>query len=173
VRQSVWRWTGLTEPSSRIFSAGQSCDHPVHLGEEDGYSLTRSAFAPPGPRSQSLPSNVSPIQKFLWWDSAITEADRGKKFTYTVTPVRGTGLVDIRLHDEATSKPVEVPVPTVGRDNIWTWFNRAVVSSQSFSKKSPDPVSGHHFQINNLDGTGGIASNLVMPVSLLWTPKAL
>jgi phosphatidylserine/phosphatidylglycerophosphate/cardiolipin synthase-like enzyme len=110
-----------------------------HPGEKDGYLLNKVGFTPPGPHSQSLPSNVSPIQKFLWWDSAITDADRGKTFTYTVTPVRGTGPLDIKLHDEAASKPIEVPVPTVERDKISTWFNRAVVSSQSFSKKFPDP----------------------------------
>jgi phosphatidylserine/phosphatidylglycerophosphate/cardiolipin synthase-like enzyme len=110
-----------------------------HPGEKDGYLLNKIGFTPPGPHSQSLPSNVSPIQKFLWWDSAITDADRGKTFTYTVTPVRGTGPQDIKLHDEASSKPIQVPVPTVERDKISTWFNRAVVSSQSFSQKFPDP----------------------------------
>lgn len=110
-----------------------------HPGVKDGYLLNKIGFTPPGPHSQSLPSNVSPIQKFLWWDSAITAADRGKTFTYTVTPVRGTGPLDIKLHDEATSKPIEVPVPTVERDKISTWFNRAVVSSQSFSRTFPDP----------------------------------
>ena len=110
-----------------------------HPGEKDGYLLNKIGFTPPGPHSQSLPSNVSPIQKFLWWDSAITDADRGKTFTYTVTPVRGTEPLDIKLHDEAASKPIEVPVPSVERDKISTWFNRAVVSSQSFSNKFPDP----------------------------------
>jgi len=109
-----------------------------HPGEKDGFLLNKIGFTPPGPHSQSLPSNVSPIQKFLWWDSAITDADRGKIFTYTVNPVRGTGPLDVKLHDEAASKPVEVLVPTVERDKISTWFNRAVVSSQSFSKKFPD-----------------------------------
>jgi len=109
-----------------------------HPGEKDGFLLNKIGFTPPGPHSQSLPSNVSPIQKFLWWDSAITDADRGKTFTYTVTPVRGTGPLDLKLHDEAASKLVEVLVPTVERDKISTWFNRAVVSSQSFSKKFPD-----------------------------------
>jgi phosphatidylserine/phosphatidylglycerophosphate/cardiolipin synthase-like enzyme len=110
-----------------------------HAGEKDGYLLNKIGFTPPGPHSQPLPSNVAPIQKFLWWDSAITDADRGKTFTYTVTPVRGTGPQDIKLHDEAGSKPIQVPVPTVERDKISTWFNRAVVSSQSFSQKFPDP----------------------------------
>jgi hypothetical protein len=89
-----------------------------HPGEKDGYLLNKIGFTPPGPHSQSLPSNVSPIQKFLWWDSAITDADRGKTFTYTVTPVRGTEPLDIKLHDEAASKPIEVPVPSVERDKI-------------------------------------------------------
>jgi phosphatidylserine/phosphatidylglycerophosphate/cardiolipin synthase-like enzyme len=111
-----------------------------HAGEKDGYLLNKIGFTPPGPRSQPLPSNVSPIQKFLWWDSAITDADRGKTFTYTATPVRGTGPQDIKLHDEASSKPVDVPIPTVERDKISTWFNRAVVSSQAFSQKFPDPT---------------------------------
>src|SRR3981081_20212 len=30
----VWRWTGLTEPSSRTFSASQSCDHPAFISEK-------------------------------------------------------------------------------------------------------------------------------------------
>jgi len=110
------------------------------LGEKDGYLLNKIGFAPPGPHAQSLPSNVSPIQKFLWWDSAISDADRGKTFVYTVTPVRGKGPQDLKLHDEAASEPNKVEVPTVERDNISTWFNRAVVSSQSFSQKFPDPL---------------------------------
>jgi phosphatidylserine/phosphatidylglycerophosphate/cardiolipin synthase-like enzyme len=110
-----------------------------HAGAKDGYLLNKIGFTPPGPHSQPLPSNVSPIQKFLWWDSAITDTDRGKTFTYTVTPVRGTGPQDIKLPDEAGSKPIQVLVPTVERDKISTWFNRAVVSSQAFSQKFPDP----------------------------------
>src|SRR3954470_5285884 len=62
-----------------------------HPGEKDGYLLNKISFQKPGPNSQSLPSNLAPIQKFLWWDSAITDADRGHQFQYTITPVRGTG----------------------------------------------------------------------------------
>src|SRR5690348_6435678 len=50
-------------------------------GERDGYLLNKIGFSPPSPSSQALPSNVSPIQKFLWWDSAIHDSDRGKTFT--------------------------------------------------------------------------------------------
>ncbi len=47
-----------------------------HLGEKDGYLINKIGFAPTGPHSQSLPSNISPTQKFLWRDSTTTEADR-------------------------------------------------------------------------------------------------
>jgi hypothetical protein len=116
------------------------------------------------------------MQKFLWWDSAITEADRGKKLTYMVTPCAELVRWTIKLHDEAASKPVEAPIPTVERDKISTWVNRAVVSSPSFSKKFPDPVSGHHFQINNLDGTGEDSletCHACQLYNLPWPPKAL
>jgi phosphatidylserine/phosphatidylglycerophosphate/cardiolipin synthase-like enzyme len=108
-------------------------------GEQDGYLLNKIGFVPPDPNSHPLPSNVAPIQKFLWWDAAITDADRGKTFTYTVTPVRGTNAQDIKLYTEAASSPTEVKVPTIARDGISTWFNRAVVSSQAFSREFPDP----------------------------------
>ncbi len=108
-------------------------------GEKDGYLLNKVGFAAPGPDSQSLPSNLAPIQKFLWWDSAIKDADRGRNFTYTVTPVRGTGPQDLQLHEEA-SESVQVVIPRIERDGISTWFNRAVVSSQSFAREFPDPA---------------------------------
>jgi phosphatidylserine/phosphatidylglycerophosphate/cardiolipin synthase-like enzyme len=107
-------------------------------GEKDGYLLNKVGFAPPSSNSQSLPSSVSPIQKFLWWDSAITSADRGKKFVYTVTPVRGTGPQDLHLQHQFETA-LTLTVPQVERDNISTWFNRAVVSSQAFSHRFPDP----------------------------------
>jgi phosphatidylserine/phosphatidylglycerophosphate/cardiolipin synthase-like enzyme len=107
--------------------------------EKDGYLLNKIGFAPPGPQTRSLPSNLSPIQKFLWWDSAIGDADRGRTFVYTVTPVRGTGPQDMKLHAEAASDPTRVTIPDIQRDGIWTWFNRAVVSSQAFSREFPDP----------------------------------
>ena len=110
-----------------------------HAGEKDGYLLNKVGFAAPGPKSQPLPSNFSPIQKFLWWDSAITPADCGKTFNYTVTPVRGTGPNDLKLQHQAEAT-MAVTVPTVKRDGIATWFNRAVVSSLAFSREFPRPL---------------------------------
>src|SRR5262245_37985759 len=65
-------------------------------GEKDAYLLNKISFVPPQQGSQPTPSNLAPIQKFLWWDSGIATAQRGKKLTYTVTPVLGTGATDLR-----------------------------------------------------------------------------
>jgi hypothetical protein len=108
-------------------------------GEKDGYLTNKIGFAPPGPHSQFLPSNIAPFQKFLWWDSSISDANRGTTFTYTLTPVCGTGPQDLQLVHDSASDPTPVEVPNVERDDISTWFNRAVVSSQAFSQKFPDP----------------------------------
>src|SRR6266516_1032324 len=108
--------------------------------EKDGYLFNKIGFNPPGPNSQPLPSNVAPLQKFLWWDGGINDADRGKTFKYTITPVRGTGPKDLVLqHDAETT--ISVTLPRVEEDGIATWFNRAVVSSQAFSREFPDPQS--------------------------------
>ena len=49
-------------------------------GEKQGYLFNKIDFVPLGPASHPMPSNVAPIQKFLWWDSAIATEDRGKTF---------------------------------------------------------------------------------------------
>jgi len=110
-----------------------------HPGERDGYLTNKISFQPQGPNSQSLPSSVAPIQKFLWWDSAITDADRGTSFEYTVTPVIGTGPIDLALQHQAEAT-IKVTVPEIKRGGISTWFNRAVVSSQAFAKEFPVPA---------------------------------
>lgn len=109
-------------------------------GEKDGFLLNKIGFNPPGPNSQPLPSNVAPLQKFLWWDSGIDDSDRGKTFKYTITPVRGSGPKDLALQHEAETT-LSVTLPRVEEDGIATWFNRAVVSSQAFSREFPDPQS--------------------------------
>lgn len=109
-------------------------------GEKDGYLLNKIGFSAPAKDAQPLPSNLAPFQKFLWWDSAINPEDRGRTFTYTVTPVCGTGPNDLVLQHEAEAQ-VEVTVPAFERDDIWTCFNRAVVSSQAFRREFPDPAA--------------------------------
>ena len=109
-------------------------------GEQQGFLRNKIGFNPPQPNSQPLTSDVAPFQKFHWWDGAISEADRGKTFKYTITPVRGTGPDDLVLqHDAETT--ISLTLPQVEEDGIATWFNRAVVSSQAFSREFPDPQS--------------------------------
>ena len=113
-------------------------------GEKDAWLTNKIGFSPPTKTSQPMPSNIAPFQKFLWWDSSITDTDRGRTFTYTITPVCGTGPNDLQLqHGDETS--IDVPIPNFERDGIWTCFNRAVVSSQAFTREFPNPGK-------NLDG---------------------
>ena len=107
-------------------------------GEKDGYLTNKIRFSAPDKDAQSLPSNLAPFQKFLWWDGAIDDGDRGHTFDYTITPVCGTGPNDLTLqHDDEVT--IAVALPTFERDGIWTCFNRAVVSSQAFRREFPDP----------------------------------
>lgn len=107
-----------------------------HPGERDAFLHNKISFA--APNSQPLPSNLAPFQKFLWWDAGINDADRGKTFKYTVTPVHGKGPNNLQMqHDAETT--ITVPLPMFEENGISTWFNRAVVSSQAFSQQFPDP----------------------------------
>jgi phosphatidylserine/phosphatidylglycerophosphate/cardiolipin synthase-like enzyme len=109
-----------------------------HPGEKDGFLFNKISFSAPTEDSQPLPSNLAPFQKFMWWDAGINDADRGKTFNYKITPVRGTGPNDLTPVAEAATT-VTARLPDVEENGISTWFNRAVVSSQSFSRKFPDP----------------------------------
>jgi hypothetical protein len=94
----------------------------------------RVTFA--GPRQAGEPEPTSqdnPIQTFHWWDARIDDRDRGKTFTYTVTPVTGSPAAIVHETAEATSLTVTLPTTVV--DGVGTWFNRAVVSSQGFVRK--------------------------------------
>ncbi len=120
-------------------------DHPNFLGfairRNPGYSpggapqflFNKLDFVPLAENAKPKPSDKAPIQKFNWWDGGINSADRGKTFEYTVTPVLGTGAADLELQS-ASEGSVSVPIPRVAEGGIATYFNRAVVSAQSFLK---------------------------------------
>jgi phosphatidylserine/phosphatidylglycerophosphate/cardiolipin synthase-like enzyme len=82
---------------------------------------------------QDAPSNEAPIQKFMWWDARIDPPDRQKAFTYGVYPV--TGTPDAPKLVEADKAECRVTLPAHIEANVGTWFNRAVVSSQAFTRK--------------------------------------
>jgi phosphatidylserine/phosphatidylglycerophosphate/cardiolipin synthase-like enzyme len=101
--------------------------------QKSGYLLNKLGF--PGTPADGLRfSDKAPIQKFVWWDSAICPDDQGKTFKYTVIPVLGTGALDLKLLASAAGS-VSAKVPGSVRGRIGTYFNRAVVSSQAFTRQ--------------------------------------
>jgi phosphatidylserine/phosphatidylglycerophosphate/cardiolipin synthase-like enzyme len=108
---------------------------PGFGGEAGSWLPNRIGFDGPKPDESDFPSNVAPIQKFYWWDARINTKDRGTSFSYRVTPVTGSPNALNLLDGEATS--IEVRIPQAEENGITTHFNRAVVSSQAFSKQFP------------------------------------
>lgn len=107
---------------------------PGFDGKERSWLPNRLGFD--GPISgASADSNLAPIQKFYWWDARINTEDRGNSFTYRIVPVTGQPN-DVALQD-AQAATVKVKIPEVREHGITTHFNRAVVSSQAFSKAFP------------------------------------
>jgi hypothetical protein len=90
-----------------------------HPGEKDGFLFNKISFSPPTDKSQPLPSNLAPFQKFMWWDAGINDKDRGKTFTYTITPVRGTGPTDLKPVTAAAAT-IKARLPNVEEDGIST-----------------------------------------------------
>lgn len=102
--------------------------------EAESWLPNRLTFDGPVPPSKpDAPSNIAPIQKFMWWDAKIDEPDRGQQFTYTAYPVVGNALTPVL--SEAEGATLQVTLPAHVQDGIGTWFNRAVLSSQAFSRK--------------------------------------
>ncbi|WP_027526732.1 phospholipase D-like domain-containing protein [Bradyrhizobium sp. Ec3.3] len=96
-------------------------------------------FVPLAEDARPKGSDEAPIQKFNWWDGGINIDDQGKTFEYTVVPVLGTGPDDLKLQHAAAGKR-SVTVPPQLEGQIATYFNRAVVSAQSFAKQKDKPL---------------------------------
>jgi phosphatidylserine/phosphatidylglycerophosphate/cardiolipin synthase-like enzyme len=94
----------------------------------------RISFAgPPATGQPDFPSNIAPIQKFLWWDARLEGVNPGDSLKYEVFPVRGTAQSLQLVHAHRAS--IEVSLPAHREHGIGSWFNRAVMSSQAFSRK--------------------------------------
>ena len=101
-------------------------------GDEPNYLPNRVGFQGPDKDGKTEGSDQWPIQKFYWWDARINSADRGKKFTYRISVVRGKPG-DLSLSTKAGEfVDLAVTVPLEVEHGIGTYFNRAVVSSQAF-----------------------------------------
>jgi len=102
--------------------------------EAESWLPNRLTFDGPVPAGKpDAPSNVAPIQKFMWWDAKIDGPDRGQTFTYTAYPVVGHSRAP--MLSEADGSTLQVKLPAHVENGIGTWFNRAVLSSQAFSRK--------------------------------------
>ncbi len=108
---------------------------PGFDGAATSWLPNRIGFEGPKPDQSDFPSDEAPIQKFYWWDARINTKDRGSIFSYRVIPVAGSpGSLTLLDPESAT---IEVTVPEVEENGITSHFNRAVVSSQAFSKQFP------------------------------------
>jgi PLD-like domain len=92
-----------------------------------------SFSGPPAPGKPDFDSNVAPIQKFMWWDARLEGVGSGQALTYEVIPVRGSPAALTLVQADAVS--ITVTLPPHQEFGIGTWFNRAVMSSQAFSRK--------------------------------------
>jgi len=113
---------------------------PGFRDQPQSWLPNRLGFDGPAPKGQDLPSHENPIQKFLWWDARIDDADRGRQLSYEALPVVGTRDRLEGLEDLAAQATVVVPGHVEGR--IGTYFNRAVTSSQAFSRKFGGQLEG-------------------------------
>lgn len=104
------------------------------------YLFNKLDFSAPPPGAKPKPSNLAPIQKFNWWDGGIGPDDAGKHFTYTITPVLGTGPDDLR-EQTAAAVALQVTLPALVEGGIGSYFNRAVVSSQAFLAVAKKPLT--------------------------------
>ncbi|VIO68842.1 hypothetical protein CI1B_23860 [Bradyrhizobium ivorense] len=133
------------------FNWADGVDHPDFLGfaieRNPGYGrdgkpqflFNKLDFVPLAEDARPKGSDRAPIQKFNWWDGGINVDDQGRTFEYSVIPVLGTGPNDLTLQKGAAGKrKVAVPKPLQGQ--IATYFNRAVVSAQSFAKQKDKPL---------------------------------
>lgn len=113
---------------------------------KESWLPNRIGFDGPAPPTGDLPSEQAPIQRFLWWDARIDEGDRGASLRYEAWPVLGAPGALRLLKGAGTQKTITLPHEV--EDGIGTWFNRAVVSSQAFSRRFVDgkPLRGARLQ---------------------------
>jgi hypothetical protein len=131
-------------------------------GERQGFLRNKIGFNPPQPNSQPLTSDVAPFQKFHWWDGAISEADRGKTFKYTITPVRGTGPDDLVLqHDAETTISLTLPQVEEERHRNLVQPRRGQLAGvlARVSRSAIEGPGGHG--LAGQRARGGVRANLV------------
>ena len=103
------------------------------------------SVVPDPDRDDDYPSNVHPIQNFVWSDYAAKE---GHNYTYFIHPVYGP------FEQRMLGDPVEINIDTEESDDgvHAVFFNRGAVASQAYMKKfrtslrPPEPDNWEHPQ---------------------------
>ena len=88
---------------------------------------------PPASGQPDFPSDRAPVQKFMWWDARLEGVATGQSLTYEISAVTGTKTQ--HALDPASTSQLTVTLPSHVEKGIGSWFNRAVMSSQAFSRK--------------------------------------
>jgi phosphatidylserine/phosphatidylglycerophosphate/cardiolipin synthase-like enzyme len=92
-----------------------------------------SFSGPPAEGQPDFDSDDAPIQKFMWWDARLEGVEPGESLTYEAFPVTGRpGALSVLT---AHGSSLTVALPPHREHGIGTWFNRAVMGSQAFSRK--------------------------------------
>lgn len=90
---------------------------------------------PPAEGEPDFPTNDAPVQKFMWWDARLEGFTSADAIAYEVWAVTGDpDAGKLTLVSGSKAKEV-IHLPDHVEHGIGTWFNRAVMSSQAFSRK--------------------------------------
>jgi phosphatidylserine/phosphatidylglycerophosphate/cardiolipin synthase-like enzyme len=108
-------------------------DNKTGLFSDHSWLPNRIGFNGPPPTGRpDPPSNEAPVQRFLWWDARLDGLKVGSKLRYEISPIIGKPN-ELNLI-QADTAAVDVILPEHIEFGIGTWFNRAVMSSQAFSR---------------------------------------
>lgn len=120
-------------------------------------------------RGELVATNVAPIQKFRWSDYAVYP---GTRYAYTIYPVykMGSSLVTATNRRFYLEQGPKVEIETqdfTGEDAII--FNRAVASSQAFSRRFPDLDN----EIQKAKEAGTLGTKTLPQRALDWLSRGL
>jgi phosphatidylserine/phosphatidylglycerophosphate/cardiolipin synthase-like enzyme len=109
-------------------------DHATGAVSPTDWLPNRLSFnGPPAAGQPDFPSNIAPIQKFMWWDARLEGVAAGATLTYEMFAVCGTAAAPSLVNDSRAT--LQITLPPHVEFGVGTWFNRAVMSSQAFSRK--------------------------------------
>ena len=106
----------------------------TNVREASSWLPNRLGFSGPPPEGQpDFPSDKAPVQKFMWWDARFEGLAPANNLQYDVWAVVGDSKTP--QLDPGSQATLTVNLPPHVEFGIGTWFNRAVMSSQAFSRK--------------------------------------